>query len=252
LGDPEAMISKVDVGQILAVLGLSYSGPLFEGVFLSIKDQKLFRRLAQEALLSGRDAYFDQHVFAWIYDWEKACDDFLAAYGRTAASEDVANFKWWIQNGYNGVEEPDQIRHVWHEVLHWMKHHDEWQAGLSPQAVARAVDFAKSMTAHRRSEKFMRVIDDIRDHLDNDPDTLLKMKVRLEFYDDLMDPLLIFTNIRGQLILMEAVRKSLHDAELIDTLNRIPSVWWQHEGKKYEIFDGALVLNTTIEELAPS
>jgi hypothetical protein len=246
------VISQRDVGQILSVLALSYSGPLFDGTFLTLRDQNLFRVTARQSIMNGKDAYFDPHVFAWIFDWEKSATDFISAYGAVAPSEDLAAFKWWIQSGYNGDETPDRMRHLWREALHWMKHHDEWQSGLSPQASARALHFSKSMSEHRRSEKFMNALEDIRDHVDEDPDALLKMKVHLEFYHEMVDPLLIFINMRGQLILMDAVRKSLHDTELISALNRVPLAWWENEGFEFRERDRELAANTSIEELVPS
>jgi hypothetical protein len=243
------VITQRDVGQILSVLALSYSGPLFKGTFLALRDQQTFRLHSQQAIMKGNDAYFDSNLFAWVFDWEKAARDFLTSYSAAAASEDLAAFKWWIQNGYNGGETPDQLRHIWRNSLHWMRHHDEWQEGLSPETIERALRFVKAVSEERRSESFMNAIEDIRDHTDNEQDTLLKMKVNLEFYHEMVDPLLIFINMRGQMILMDAVRKSLHDAELVGALNRVPAAWWENEGFEHRDRDRELAARARIEEL---
>ncbi|MEO9341016.1 hypothetical protein ABFT80_26830 [Mesorhizobium sp. SB112] len=246
------MISGTDLGTMLGIFGLSYSSPLFETSYLRVHDQGLFRAHSRRAILGGDDAWYDESVGAWIFDWHGAAKRFLTSYEPEASAEDGNLVKWWIQHGYNGIYTPDLTPYFWQRALHWAKHHDAWKAGIDPTIAERARELLWQVTHERRSEEHLNAIEIVRDHVDEEPtDDAIKSKTRIDFYDDYSDPFLLFTNMRGQFVLMDAVRKHQGDAALMELLNRIPHAWHAEEAGIYADHDFNLLLERArIEDLA--
>jgi hypothetical protein len=236
------MIRQSDLGQMLAVLAISYTRPLFDWTFLDIEDQDFFQKHCREAVAKVDDARYNDNVVAWIVDWEGIARHFLASYRPTASERDVAALKWWYRNGYNGIHAPDLISDLWRSSLQWVRNNKEWHDDVTPTHREIILDFTRRLHNMRKSDEYSDMLDEIRDHTDNDQDLWVKVKLNLNFYDDLIDPLLNFTSMRGKLLLLEMSREHLDDPEFLTAINMIPELWVRYDGNKITVHDYAGLL----------
>ncbi len=231
------MIGGRDLGQMLAVFALSYSDDLFETSFLNIKEKQLFRTHCRLALDSISEAEFDPSFYTWTVDLNGIVKSFRNSYFGVASEKDGSALIWWIKNGYNGIYSPDLLLNLWDSTLHWAKHNDVWAETIDSALVERTKAFLWKVSHERRSDKHMAIIEKVRDHEDTDADGRIKTKVHLDFYDDFVDPLLLFTCMRGQFIFLKSLNENRDDSQLIETLNRLPREWVRAEGHKYKDHD---------------
>jgi hypothetical protein len=112
------------------------------------------------------------------------------------------------------------------------------------------MDFTKCVHDMRRSDEYSDALDEIRDHPDSDHGMWIKVKLNLNFYDDIIDPLLNFTSMRGKLLLLELSREHSDDPEFLSAINKIPELWVRYDGVKITSHDYAgLLRDSRIERL---
>jgi hypothetical protein len=245
------MIRTDDLGWMLTVFALSYSDPLFETSRLHVKNRPLFRTHCRQAIDKVEPAHYDHGIFAWVFDRGGAARHFLSTYLSSATREDALALEWWFKNGYNGLYTPDLVSDLWHSSLHWAIHHDDWSRHIDPAVKERTSDLLRHIKGERRSEKHMQIVDNVRDHEDDESDLVIKSKSHLDFYDDFVDPLLLFTCMRGKFAMMKAISGSIDDKPLIEALNSIPAAWFADEGHNYPDHDyRGLLSHVKIQDLA--
>ncbi|MBB5866205.1 hypothetical protein [Xanthomonas sp. 3058] len=233
----DTMIGEHDLGQMLSVFALSYSDDLFETSFLNIQEKRLFRSQCRLALDTIPDAVFHPDIHAWSVDWTGIALSFRSSYFEAAPQDDGNALRGWIKNGYNGIYSPDLLPHLWDSTLHWAKHDHAWAKHLDAARVERTQAFLWKLSHERRSDKHIAILEAVRNHDDTRVDERIKEKVHLDFHDDFVDPLLLFTCMRGQFIFLQCLKEHCSDSQLMETLNLLPEAWVRAEGYKYKDHD---------------
>jgi hypothetical protein len=208
------MIKSEDVrGGALVLLALVPTAPMLPQLRLSLNDIAAVRRLVFSCAERCTRAVYHPGHDMWFVHTDALYRSFVQESEKTIFAEDTAALAKWFAQGYD-LPQNDFPTAFWIKALTRKEGADWIKDGMEPDQIRAINSFIADYWEAWRDPEYVELCDDLRGATQTEAELDLCDRFNINFYDDVMDPLVVFHNLRMGNILHQMLQARSDDLPL--------------------------------------